>query len=158
MNGAWFLFLSFGLGFVTGLRSMLAVAAVAWAARFGWISLEGSPLAFLGGTTALVVLTLGAVVELVNDKLAWTPPRTRPGPLIARILLGGLAAAALAAATRQSLAVGAVAGALGAIAGTFGGYEARKRAVEASGLPDLVVALVEDAFGIVVALLILSRS
>jgi uncharacterized membrane protein len=156
MSAPVFLLLAFGLGAVTGLRAMLALAAVTWAAHLGWISLDGTPLRFLGGTTALVVLTIAALAEIVNDKLPWTPARTKLPSLVVRILLGALAAAALAAAGRQSLAVGAVAGALGALAGTFGGYEARKRAVLASGLPDVAIALAEDAVGIAAALLILS--
>jgi len=34
-------FLAFLLGAVAGLRSMTAPAAVAWAARLGWLHLEG---------------------------------------------------------------------------------------------------------------------
>jgi uncharacterized membrane protein len=35
-------------GLVAGLRSMTAPAVVSWAARRGWLSLQGSPFAFLG--------------------------------------------------------------------------------------------------------------
>ena len=150
--------MTFLLGVVTGLRSMLGLAALAWAVRLGWIFLEGTPFRVLGGTVPLVVLTLAAVPEIVNDKLAWTPARTRLPSVVVRVVLGGAAAAALAAAGGGSLAAGALAGALGALAGTFGGYEARKRAVSASGLPDAAVAIVEDAVAILAAFLIVSHS
>jgi uncharacterized membrane protein len=147
------LVLALGIGFVTGLRSMVGLAAIVWSVRLGRMSLEGTPLDFLGGTTAVVVLTIGAVFELVNDKLAWTPPRTRLPSLVFRLVVGGLAAAAIAAAGGQSLGLGAAFGAIGAAAGTFGGYEARRRTVSA-GLPDLGVALVEDAVAVLAALLV----
>ncbi|HEY1434389.1 MAG TPA: DUF4126 domain-containing protein, partial [Thermoanaerobaculia bacterium] len=42
------LVLAFLIGVVAGLRVMTAPAAVSWAARLGWLHLEGTPLAFLG--------------------------------------------------------------------------------------------------------------
>ena len=38
--------LAFLIGVVAGLRSMTPPAAVSWAARLGWLHLEGTPLAF----------------------------------------------------------------------------------------------------------------
>ncbi len=48
MNSGFALLLAFGIGVVTGLRSMTAPAVVVWAAHLGWMNLSGSPLAFLG--------------------------------------------------------------------------------------------------------------
>lgn len=127
---------------------MTAPAVVAWAARLGWIDLRDSPLSFMGSTAAVVVFTLGALGELVADKLPRTPSRTKPAPLIGRILLGGLAGAAVAASASQSIPLGAVLGAAGGIAGAFLGYEIRTRLVRALKVPDFVVAGLEDAVAI----------
>jgi uncharacterized membrane protein len=145
--------LAFLLGIVAGLRSMTPPAAVAWAARLGWLHLEGTPLAFLGSTAAAYVLTGFMLAELPR-----TPSRTRPGPFLARLVTGGLAGAALTAGVGSSLALGALLGALGAVAGTLGGYKARTGLVRALRVPDLVVALAEDAVAVGGAYLILAAT
>jgi uncharacterized membrane protein len=148
--------LAFLLGFVAGLRSMTAPALVAWAARLGWLQLEGTPLSFLGIPWVTYLLTLFMVAELVADKLPRTPARTMVGPFLARILLGGLAGAALAVGSGSSLALGALVGGLGVIAGTLGGYRARTGLVKALSVPDVVVALAEDCVAVGGALLVVS--
>jgi uncharacterized membrane protein len=157
MNPSQVLLLAFLIGVIAGLRSMTAVAVVAWGARLHWIDLHGSPLSFMGSTVALVVFTIGALAELVADKLPSTPSRTKPAPLIGRILLGGLAGAAVAAAGSQTMPLGAVLGAAGGIAGAFGGYEVRTRLVRALKVPDFVIACLEDAVAIGGGLFIVSR-
>jgi uncharacterized membrane protein len=148
--------LAFALGIVAGLRSMTAPAAVAWAAHFGWLHLESTPLAFLDSAAARYLLLALMLAELMADKLPFTPSRTRPGPFIGRILTGGLAGAALAGGLGQSLPAGALAGALGAVAGTLGGYQARTGLVRALAVPGYVVALVEDVVAVGGALLIVA--
>jgi uncharacterized membrane protein len=148
--------LAFAIGVVAGLRSMTAPAAVAWAARLGWLHLDDTPLAFLGSGVAAYVFTALMIGELVADKLPRTPSRTRPGPFVGRIVSGGLAGAALIAGTGGSLALGALLGAIGAVAGTLGGYTARTRLVRVLAVPDYVVALGEDILAIGGAFLILS--
>ena len=148
--------LAFAIGIVAGLRSMTAPAVVAWSTYFGWLHLEGTPLAFLGSAGARYVLLALMLAELVADKLPFTPSRTRPGPFTGRILAGGFAGAALAMSFGQSLPVGAVAGALGAVAGTLGGYRARTGLVRALEVPDYVVALTEDVVAVGGALLIVA--
>jgi uncharacterized membrane protein len=152
------LVLAFAIGIIAGLRSMTPPAAVAWGSRLGWLSLGGTPLAFLGSAAAAYVLTALMLAELVADKLPKTPSRTRPGPFIARIVTGGLAGAALTAGTGGSLLPGAVLGALGAVAGTLGGYAARTSLVPALGVPDYVVALAEDVVAVGGAFLIVSAA
>ena len=60
------LLLAFAIGIVTGLRSMTAPAAVAWAARLGWLHLQGTPLSFMGSTVAVAIFTLFALAELAD--------------------------------------------------------------------------------------------
>jgi uncharacterized membrane protein len=98
-----------------------------------------------------------SAAELVTDQLPSTPARTKPAGLIPRILLGGLCGAAVASAGGQSLALGAVLGAVGGVAGAFAGYEVRTRLVKALGVPDFVIAVLEDAVAIGGGLLLLSR-
>ncbi|MGA7415306.1 MAG: DUF4126 family protein [Bryobacteraceae bacterium] len=157
MNPSEVLFLAFLIGVVSGLRSLTAPAVVAWAAHKNWLNLQNTPLSFMGSTAALIIFGLLAVVELVTDQLPSTPSRLKPPGLIARIVLGGLSGAALAIAGGQSLGLGAVLGAAGGIAGAFGGYQVRTGLVRALKVPDIVIALLEDAVAIGGGLFLVSR-
>ena len=148
--------LAFLIGVVAGLRSMTAPAVVSWAARLGWLHLEGSPLAFLGAAVTPYILSVLAIGELINDKLPKTPSRKAPVPFGARVVMGALCGAALGAPS-QALIGGIVAGVLGAVAGTMGGYEARTRLVKATGGKDLPIALIEDAIAVGGAFWIVSQ-
>jgi len=141
--------LAFLIGVVAGLRTMTAPAMVSWAARLGWINLQGTPLAFLGAAVTPWIFTAAAIGELVADKLPKTGSRKAPGPFVARIVMGALCGAAIGAAS-HALAAGLVLGALGAVAGTLGGYEFRARLARAAG-KDLPIALLEDAIAIALA-------
>jgi uncharacterized membrane protein len=151
------LLLAFAIGVVTGLRSMTAPAVVAWAAHCGWLNLAGSPLSFIESTTAVAILTLGALGEYVADKLPRTPSRTSALPLIFRIVVGGFTGACVTVAGGASMAAGIVLGAVGAIAGTFGGYYARTGLVKALRVRDLVIAIPEDLIAIGLGLFVVSR-
>jgi uncharacterized membrane protein len=140
------------IGVVAGLRTFLAPTAVSWAAYLGWLRLDDTWLAFLGYTWTPWVLTLLALVELVTDQLPATPSRTVPMQFGARIVTGAMAGAALGAASGQLL-LGAVAGIVGAVIGTLGGRTVRARMAATFGR-DLPAAFVEDAVGILAALLI----
>jgi uncharacterized membrane protein len=151
------LLLAFLIGVVAGLRSLTAPAVVAWAAHRNWLNLQNTPLSFMGSTAAVVAFVLLAVIELIADQLPNTPSRTKPPGLIARIILGGLSGAAVAAAGAQSMVTGGILGALGGIAGAFGGYQVRTRLVRALKVPDFVIACLEDAVAIGGGLFIVSR-
>ena len=144
------------IGFVAGLRSLTAPAAVSWGARLGWLNLDGSPFAFMDSTVALLGFSLLALAEFGADLHPSTPSRTRPGPLFARVTMGGLSGACLCAAANRSLLAGAALGGLGALVGTFGGYQGRTRLVRALGVRDRVVAVAEDLIAIVLAWCIVS--
>src|SRR5271154_2125209 len=142
------LLFAFLIGVVAGLRSLPAPAVVAWAAHQNWLNLHNTSLSFMGSTAAVVIFTLLAVAELVTDKLPSTPSRLKPPGLVARIVLGGLSGACVALAGAQSIAFGAVLGVAGGIAGAFAGHEVRARLVKSLKVPDLVIALLEDATAI----------
>lgn len=143
-----YLLAPFFIGFVAGLRSLTPPAVVSWGAYLGWLHLQGSPFAFMASGIAVTIFSTLALVELVADKLPQTPNRTKPGPLMARILMGGLAGGCLAVAGGTALLVGVALGALGGLVGAFAGYEARRRLVAQLGGKDLPVALLEDGFAV----------
>ena len=134
------------IGIVAGLRAMTAPAAVSWAAAWGWLPLQDTPLAFLGYAWTPWIFTILAVAELVTDQLPSTPSRKVPMQFGTRIVAGGLCGAALGAAG-GSLLGGLVAGVIGAVLGTLGGAEARGWLARAFRR-DLPAALVEDAVAI----------
>lgn len=138
------------------MRSLTAPAAVSWAAHLGWLSLDGSPLGFMGSVPAVAILSLLAVVEYVADILPQTPRRTMPGPLTARIVMGGLSGACLGVSANQSWLVGAVLGGMGGLIGAFAGYEARRRLVNGLKVKDMVIAIAEDLVAIGLAYFIVS--
>jgi len=157
MNTATVLALAFAIGLIDGLRSMTAPAVVAWAARWKWLDLHNSFLAFIGSAVAAYIFAAAAIVELVVDKLPNTPSRKAALGLTARIVFGGLSGAAVCAAGNQAVVVGAVLGIAGGVAGAFLGYEVRTRLVKALGVPDYVIAVLEDAFAVGVGFFIVSR-
>jgi len=157
MNSGFALLLVFGIGVVTGLRSMTAPAVVAWAAHLGWINLHGSPLAFMGSGWAVGIFTVGALGEFVADKLPTTPARTAALGLTARIVIGLLTGGCLAVAGGAPYWLGALIGAIGGIAGAFGGYQARVRLVRGLHVPDVAIAIAEDLVAIGLGLLLVSR-
>jgi uncharacterized membrane protein len=148
--------LAFGIGVVAGLRSLTAPAAVSWAAHLGWLDLHDSSLAFMGSTVAVAIFSLLALAEYVADLLPTTPRRTTPGPLMARIVMGGLSGACLCISGGRSVLLGTVLGGLGAVIGAFAGYEARARLVQALRVKDRVIAISEDVVAIVLAWLFVS--
>lgn len=137
------------IGVVAGLRSLTAPAVVAWVAApaiLGWVDLSHTWASWVGNTITVVILTILAVGELVNDKLPKTPARTAPPIFAARIVTGGFAGAVLGAWPHWTFsALGA--GIIGAVLGTMGGYQARKRLAALAG-KDLPIALLEDAVAI----------
>lgn len=147
--------LAFGIGIVAGLRSLTAPAVVAWGTHLNWLNLEGTPLAFMGSTTAVVILSLLAVGELIADKLPIVPKRTAPAPLIARIITGGLCGACLCAVGAKPLLLGTLLGGIGGVIGAFLGYNIRRRFD--MNVKDVVVAVCEDVLAVGVALFLVSR-
>jgi len=151
------LLLAFGIGVVAGLRAMTAPAVTAWAAHLAKLNLQGTLLAFMGSKWTVAIFTLAALGELVNDQLPKTPPRTETGPLIARIVMGGLSGACVTVAAGHSPWLGAVLGGVGAVTGTFAGYRARAGLVQALHVPDFAIAIPEDLVAIGLGWLLVTR-
>ncbi len=157
MNLNIVLALAFGIGVVAGLRALTAPAVICWAAHLQWIDLQHTHLAFMASIIALIIFTLAAAAEIVNDKLLKTGSRTAPPSVVIRMITGGLAAATLTAGAGGSVWMGALLGVIGALVGTFGGYQIRTKTVKALHSPDFVIALIEDAVAVCGGLFLASR-
>jgi uncharacterized membrane protein len=141
---------AFLVGTASGLRALIGLAALSWAAHFGILPLDHTWLAFLGYRFTPYVLTLMEIGELVNDKLPRTPSRLAPPGFIARIVASALCGLAIGL-SGHGMIIGLVAGIIGAVAGTLGGAKARSLLAKTFGR-DLPAALLEDvvALGITV--------
>jgi uncharacterized membrane protein len=146
---------AFLTGVASGLRALIGLTAVSWAAHFGILPLEHTWLAFLGYAFTPYILTLMAIGELVNDKLPKTPSRLIPPQFIARIVTGTLCGIAIGL-SRNGMIIGLMAGIAGAVAGTFGGTKARSFLARTFGR-DLPAALLEDAAALGIVALVLFR-
>ena len=140
-------------GIVAGSRTFTAPAAVSWAARLGYLNLDGSWLAFMGYSWTPWIFTLLAIVEMVGDQLPSTPSRKVPMQFGARIVGGALSGATLGSAG-GSWIIGLIAGVIGAVIGTFGGAEIRSYMAKAFGR-DTPAAFIEDAGAIILGLIII---
>ena len=143
---------AFALGVVSGMRAALGPALVSHKLS-GHQQLDLGRLNFMRSPTTATVLKVAAAGELVGDKLPRAPARIQPGPLSGRVLSGALCGAVLGGAAlgrwaRQGAVTGAVVGALGAVAGAYACYGLRRALTHEQGLPDLAVALAEDALAL----------
>ena len=133
----------FLIGMLSGLRALSPIAVLCWLGLLHRLPLTGWA-SFAAGKVAVGLFSLGAVGELISDKLPKTPSRLKQPGFTVRIVLGGLCGLLLASAGSFSLIGGVLLGAIGAVAGSYLGYFARSRITGKFGLPDLPVALVED--------------
>lgn len=140
------------LGAATGLRSMAAPSQLS---RF----LSGRSPGHGGGSIMRVLhrpavsaaLQVAAAGEMMVDKLPIVPDRVSAGPLFGRVAIGAMAGAVGAGLGERPRAAGALLGATGALLGAYLGFHARRALTRRAGLPDLPVALAEDALAIQLA-------
>jgi uncharacterized membrane protein len=132
------------LGIVTGLRSQLGLAVLAWSEPAS--VRDTRVLRGMRSTPGRAMLGLAAAGELVADKLPSTPSRLTPMALGARLATGA-AVGALAAGSvdKRSRAVAGAVGVAGAAAGSYAGATYRKVLPARTHSPDLPWALSEDA-------------
>ena len=111
---------SFGIGFVGGMRSMSACAALSWAASQGRTRdglIPGSP-------SARAVTTVAALAEMAGDKMPFAPDRRIPPSFAFRLAIGAVGGWALTGRC-ASPRTGALVGVAGAVTGTLLGRAAR---------------------------------
>jgi uncharacterized membrane protein len=133
------------LGVTAGLRTMTAPASLALAQQ----QPGAERIWLLESPRAARLLTTLAIGELIFDKLPFAPKRIAPAGLSGRLLSGAMCGAAVA---REDQAAGALLGMAGALASSFAGYFLRKRAGQASGVPDAVIGLFEDCAAVGIGL------
>ena len=139
-----------GLGAVSGLRTMQGLA---WFSR----ALAGRrPARGAGHLERLLshdlvasALALAAAGELAVDKHPSTPARIHPASLLGRAAAGAAVGSVAAGRNRQLL--GALTGAGCAVAGAYAGWFLRREAGRVAPLPDIAVALAEDALAVSLA-------
>jgi uncharacterized membrane protein len=147
------LFLAFVVGIACGLRALVGLAVVSWAASSQQLPLQGTRLAFLGFRATPFITSLLAIGELVTDKLPKTPSRLVPPQFGARVSMGALTGAAIGTSHGHFL-MGMLSGIVGSILGTLGGSKTRAAVAQLFGR-DLPVALLEDVVAIALVFLAL---
>ena len=124
------------LGFVTGIRSMSSFALL------GLTNDKNSD-----GTSALFhwLPLVAAIGESVADKLPIIPSRTRPLPLLGRLVIGGISGFMLSQREQVSPIPGVMSGVLGAGVGAFTSHYGRITLTKITKIPDPVWGILEDA-------------
>lgn len=94
------------------------------------------------GRLAITVLAAG---ELVGDKTSYIGNRTDPGPLLGRVISGAVCGAVVSKRSGDDQVIGLLAGGIAAFASAHTCYLTRRELAKATGTPDIVLALAEDA-------------
>lgn len=148
--------LPYGIGALSGSRSMLGPAIAANAAGHTAHPLTGTLAAAASGAPGAARATIAlAAGEMLADKSARIGSRTDTLPLIGRVASGSLSAAALAPGGRRLQ--WAAAGALGALTATYALFHLRKFAGARLHAPDAVLGLVEDAAAVAAGVMLMRR-
>jgi len=111
----------------------------------------------MGSIPSVAIFSLLPLPRPLAVKMPTTPSRPAPPGPIARIFMGGLTGACVAAGGGKGTLPGAVFGIVGGVVGCFGGYEARTGLVKALHTPDIYVAVIEDVVAIAGSLWVVSR-
>jgi uncharacterized membrane protein len=114
------------LGITVGMRTMMAMAVLCWFAWTGSVPQAGWAF-WVGNLVTVIVFTVFAAGETIGDVLPKTPSRTTPGPLVGRLVFGGLVGGLAAHGIMQPVAGGVLFGVLGAVIGAYGGVWVRVR-------------------------------
>jgi uncharacterized membrane protein len=136
------------LGLATGMRTMTPMAVLCWFAYSGYLPVAGTWASWTAKLVTALIFTVLALAELVVDKLPRTPNRTSPGPLVARLIFGGLVSAIVASALNGSGTEAVILGEAGVLIGTFAGFLIRREIVLKTDRKDWPIALAEDACAI----------
>jgi uncharacterized membrane protein len=135
------------LGVLTGARSATPLAALALSRDSRTLAGSWQEWAVFRSPVGRFVAVAAGAGELVGDKLPSTPSRIAGGAIVGRIVAGAVVGLAMGTTELRAdrRVHGALLGAAGAVVGSVAGYLGRKALVEKTGLPDVAVALLEDA-------------
>ena len=140
------------LGVVTGMRSMLAPAITGRAlATRDDLDDADQPATMLASRGAQRFFVPMAAAEMLGDKMPFAPDRTIAPSMLVRALSGGVTAAALAGARRESVWLPALIGASAALIASEVGLGLRKRYGSSSGLVNAALGLAEDCLALSIA-------
>ena len=142
------------IGFVAGLRPMIALAVVSLAAHAGWRLLERTSVAFLASAVAVCAFVMLAGAEMICDIVIDGYGRKQPIPFGVRLVGGGLCGVALGGSDGVFWG-GALAGVLGALCCTLAGSDFRTWLTKLLG-QDRPAALTENAVAIGAAALVMA--
>jgi uncharacterized membrane protein len=134
------------LGFAVGLRT---TSPLSWLGEDGLFktnpgTASSSLLNILQSPTIKTVTRLLAAGELLVDKLPITPSRISPGPLGARLAIGGLIGMMMCRQYNQPPLAGAMLGGTSALVSSYVGYFLRKQMSKAGKIPALAWGVTED--------------
>jgi uncharacterized membrane protein len=151
-NQSKILLRSAALGFAGGLRSQMPLLALSGAARRGEFAPDATGLLrHLRNRTVRLGALAAAIGEAIADKTPYVPSRIEPGPLAGRIAVGAMSGAVFARGNAAPVPAALALGGLAAALGSFAGFGLRTRIGPKLGLPDLPVALAEDAAALMIA-------
>ncbi|GJD59896.1 hypothetical protein [Methylobacterium frigidaeris] len=142
---------AFGIGFVAGLRSMTACAALTFAAA----EQRTRGTVIPSGPGARGLATAAALAEMAGDKMPFAPDRRTPPSFAARLVIGAVGGWVLAG-PRASPEAGALAGVAGAVAGTLLGRAAR--GPDSRTLPGRATGFAEDAAAVTLAVAVVASA
>jgi uncharacterized membrane protein len=136
-----------GLGAVSGLRSMQGLAWVSRALAGRRPARGAGPVErLLSRDLVAGTVALAAAGELAVDKHPSAPDRIQASSLLVRAAAGAVVGRVAAGRSRPWL--GAWVGATCALAGAYAGWFLRREAGRVTPLPDLAIALAEDAMAV----------
>lgn len=142
-NDTTTLLLAAGLGAISGIRSLSAVALLSLNEDSNGRA-SGRLTSLLRSKPAGAITSALAAGEMAADKAADLPPRTDLSSLIGRAGFGALAGAIVAESRSGNLATAALVGAVSAIGSAHLFYYMRNFVTERSAIPDWAVGLAED--------------
>lgn len=138
--------LTTGIGALAGLRPMMTLAVISYAAREGWVRPGRSPLTTIISGHLHKRIAEFAVTEFISNKLPFDRSRMSVASLGSRIAAGAVCGAAIHSSTHLPAEKAAILGGLGAVAGTIIGHQLRARLNRE--IPDFMVAVIEDALAL----------
>ena len=138
-----------GMGTVAGMRAVTAPMLLSHLlVKSPAGELNFSRLHYLQLPKVALGLKLAAGAEILGDKLPNVPDRTILPELLARVLSGAVVGASLAMANKQNTLTGAFIGGAAAAASSYLFRFLRKKLVSTTGLPDVSIAVLEDALAL----------
>jgi len=136
-----------GMGLLTGARSLSGLALIS-----DKLGRPKSRLVFFRNPKypgTIKVLKVLAIAEMAGDKFPFAPHRTALGPLLGRVVAGGLVGALMfrefGKGGSSGYWLGAATGSLAAAAGAYAAYGFRHWAGRGRLVPDFLLGLMEDA-------------